>query len=128
MIATRASNNWKKLVNTTGKLNTKSYNEYEKRYCITWHGIKSRHMILCRESSFEGLLQLADKYVAKKSTRANQRNAYQITEDVWERRSADDMVFLINVMVDVFVKPIKSVQAVTSTDETSIDQLGQMIR
>ena len=37
------------------------------------------------------------------------------------------MVFLVNIMVDVFVKPIKSVKAVTSTDETSLQQLGQMV-
>ena len=71
-------------------------------------------LLALRESSMEGLLKVADTFLSKKGPRAVQRNAYEITEDVWARKSADDMVFLINVMVDVFVKPIKSVKFLLS--------------
>ncbi len=39
----------------------------------------------------DGFLKVVDTYVTKKSDRSRQRLAYDITEEVWKRKSADDL-------------------------------------
>lgn len=77
-------------------------------------------------SPIESALIMVDKYITKKSDRAVQRLAYNIATDMWGRRSSDDMVFMINVLVNTFIKPIKSVQSVTNTESTGLTQLTCM--
>ena len=81
-----------------------------------------------KRSALEGPLRLLDTYLTRKSVRAKQRFAFNIVQDVWGRQSSDDLVFLINILVDTFVRPIKSVQSVTSSDETSLSQLQSMVQ
>lgn len=58
------------------------------------------------------------------STEQKHRVAFEVAEDMWTRKSLDDLVFLVFVLVDTFTAfPVKSVQAVTSTDKTTLNEV-----
>ena len=58
------------------------------------------------------------------STEQKHRVAFGVAEDMWTRKSLDDLVFLVFVLVDTFTAfPVKSVQAVTSTDKTTLNEV-----
>ena len=75
----------------------------------------------------DGMYKFLDEKLFKKSRRALLRQVYDIGNEVWERRSADDILFALQCYIDVFTdKEIPSVRAVTSTDETGISELKCM--
>ena len=47
---------------------------------------------------------------------------------MWNRRSSDDIIFMINCLVDTFIKPIKAVQSVTNTENTGLSELTCMCK
>jgi hypothetical protein len=50
--------------------------------------------------------------------------AYSITQDMWTRKSIDDLLFMMFVLIDTFGDyPIKSVASVTNTESTSWSQV-----
>jgi len=58
------------------------------------------------------------------STLQKHRVAFEVAEDLWTRKSLDDLIFLLFVLVDTFTAfPVKSVQAVTSTDKTTLKEV-----
>ena len=60
-------------------------------------------------------------------SRGADEKAYSITGDMWKRMSMDDLIFMIFVLVDSFANyPIKSVKSMTSSDDTSLGQVGCM--
>jgi hypothetical protein len=77
-------------------------------------------------SLWKGLEQFFDDNIDKTSPRRKARLAYEVSEESWSRRSSDDILFLIEVLVDTFSKPIKSVQSVTSTEATGLTELSCM--
>ena len=57
-------------------------------------------------------------------TEQKHRVAFEVAENVWTRKSLDDLIFLVLVLVDTFTAfPVKSVQAVTSTDKTTLNEV-----
>lgn len=75
--------------------------------------------------AMEPMLQIFDDFL--KNQRRKQRNVHSIAQDMWSRRSADDLLFMILVMIDTFTtNSISSVQSVTSTESTSLQQLACM--
>ena len=49
-----------------------------------------------------------------------------VVKELYYRKSFDDLVFMVMVIINNFIKPIKSVISVTSTASTSIDQIKCM--
>ena len=60
--------------------------------------------------------------------RAKQRFAYGIAEQMWSRMSSDDLAFMISTLVSAFVKPIKSADTVSNTDNTGLKEIQCMIK
>ena len=77
-------------------------------------------------SPFEPLSVLVDDNIYKRSPRRKQRLAYQIANECWNRRSSDDILFALLVLIDTFSVPVASVQSQTSTETTSFKQLSCM--
>jgi len=76
-------------------------------------------------SPYEPLLKTFDELLNTK--RNTDRKRYEIAMDLWQRKSLDDLVFLMFVLIDTYgAYPIKSVQSVTSTESTSFEQLSCM--
>ena len=49
-----------------------------------------------------------------------------LVKDLYNRKSFDDLVFMIMILIDNFIKPIKSVISVTSTASTTTEQMKCM--
>ena len=64
-----------------------------------------------------------------KAPRYKHRQLYQVTNDMWGRRSKDDILFMVLVLVDAFTQfPVKSVKAVTSSDVTTFAQVSYLFK
>lgn len=69
--------------------------------------------------------KLIDKYsdILKLPQRSHKK-AYSIVQDMWSRRSLEDLLFMVFVLIDTFGDyPIKSVASVTNTEATSFTQV-----
>lgn len=67
-----------------------------------------------------------DRYFS--TGRKQHKKAYEITQDMWSRKSLEDLVFMVFVLLDTFAEyPIKSVASVTSTESTSLSQVSCMV-
>lgn len=74
---------------------------------------------------FDSIFQKFDEIF--KTKRLTDRKRYELATDLWSRRSLDDLVFLMFILVDSYGKhPIKSVKSVTSTETTGFKQLSCM--
>lgn len=59
------------------------------------------------------------------STEQKHRVAFEVAEDMWTRKSLDDLVFLVFVLVDTFTAfPVKSLQASTASKQANLKQVG----
>ena len=59
------------------------------------------------------------------STEQKHRVAFGVAEDMWTRKSLDDLVFLVFVLVDTFTAfPVKSLQASTASKQANLKQVG----
>lgn len=62
-----------------------------------------------------------------KNNRKKHRDTYTIVHDMWGRKSSDDLLFMLFVLIDVFSDiSVKSVQTVTNTDQTGLSELSCM--
>lgn len=80
-----------------------------------------------KDSFLEGFLSYWDDLL--KTPRRAHKKTYLICQDMWLRRSSDDLVFMILVLIDAFTdKTIKSVQSVSSTEQTNLKQVASMCK
>lgn len=62
-----------------------------------------------------------------KNERYRDSVVYSTVKEIWERKSIDDLLFAVMILIDKYSSTkIMSVQSVTSTESTSIDQLKSM--
>jgi len=77
------------------------------------------------EDWVDALIAKWDGFV--KNKRSVHRASYEVVQEVWLRKSSEDILFLVLVLINTFADiPIKTVQAVTSTDNTGLDEVGCM--
>ena len=79
-------------------------------------------------SPWPGVEEFIDENFLKKSLRRKQRLAHQIVLESWERKSSDDLLYMLLILIDTYSTPIKSVQSVTSTENTGLSQLTCMCK
>ena len=79
-------------------------------------------------SSWTAIEEFIDENLMKKSLRRKQRLAHQIVLESWARKSSDDLLYMILILLDTYSTPIKSVQSVTSTENTGLSQVACMCR
>jgi hypothetical protein len=78
-------------------------------------------------SRFKGVVDKFDGIF--KTKRKQHKSAYSISQDMWSRKSSDDLLFMIYVLIDIFTDiSIKSVQTVTSTEKTGLKELSCMCK
>eukprot|EP01041_Mallomonas_annulata_P003646 gene3646-7273_t len=70
---------------------------------------------------YDNILSKIDKFF--KSPRAKERLTYEISQEMWTRKSSGDLLFLSQVMIDCFSTPVPSVKSVSSTESTSLSQV-----
>ena len=70
---------------------------------------------------FDYIRTKIDKFL--KNERSKDRQAYEIALETWARRSSGDILFMILVLIDRYYTPVPSVQTVTSTDVTGLEQV-----
>ena len=76
--------------------------------------------------TLEPIFQIFDDF--SKNRRRLERNAYTIAQTMWKRKSCDDLLFMLLVLIDVFTPiKIKSVKSVTTTESTSLNQVACMV-
>lgn len=91
------------------------------------HEKTERFGIFNPNDSFEPINKFIDNLLFKNSERATLRQVYDISEEVWNRQSADDLTFVMQCWVDAFTDTdIKAVRSVTSTDVTGLEELKCM--
>ena len=91
--------------------------------CATEYDELIRYGSYIPDGPFDGLLAKFDKFL--QLPRAKERQTYQISQDMWARKSSGDLVFLALVMIDCFSTPVPSVKSVTSTDNTDLSQVSE---
>ena len=79
-------------------------------------------------SSWTAIEEFIDENLMKKSLRRKQRLAHQIVLESWARKSSDDLLYMILILLDTYSTPVKSVQSVTSTENTGLSQLACMCK
>lgn len=61
---------------------------------------------------------MSNGILTRKGLRSKHRQSYLIAQEMWGRKSCDDLLFMVLVMIDSFSFPVPSVQTVTNTDNT----------
>jgi hypothetical protein len=76
-----------------------------------------------RDGNLEETSKAGDEVDSKDRYEAHQL-AYDIIQDMWQRKSVEDLLFMLYVLLDSFSDyPIKSVQAVTNSANTNLKQV-----
>jgi len=61
-------------------------------------------------------------------TEQKHRVAFEVAENVWTRKSLDDLIFLVFVLVDTFTAfPVKSLQASTASKQANLKQVRRSV-
>jgi hypothetical protein len=69
---------------------------------------------------FEGLRDIVDKIMKVDHV---EREAYEVTNEMWSRRSSGDLVSLFLVMINVFSAPVSSVVSTLQSSSTGLTQV-----